>query len=104
MTRKQLEAAKDKLRLSDGSALERSELNCIAMMHSILVYDFHPDDKEFPFPKDNYYLQDYIKDLGIERVNELWDDQVKDFRQAETGPAGSDPDGCQYNYCRWADE
>lgn len=103
MTGKQLEAAKDKHRLSGGSAYERKELNCITMMHSILIYDFHPDDEEFPFPEDNYYLQDYIKDLGKDRVKELWSEQIKDYRQAEVGPAGS-YDDCDYNYCRWADE
>ncbi len=104
MTHKQLVAAKEKWQEAKGSAHEGAELHCIEMMHSILIYDYFPEEIKFTFPEDNYYLQDYIKELGIERVKELWAEQVEDFRHAKVGYAGTDPDGCQYNYCKWADD
>ncbi len=52
----------------------------------------------------NRYLQEYIKQLGIERVFQLWGEQTEDYRNAEVGFAGYDVDGCSYNYCKWADD
>lgn len=83
---------------------EEDELHCIQMIHSILIYHYRPDQERFPFPADNRYLQEYIKQLGVERVSQLWGEQAEDYRNAEVGFAGYDVDGCSYNYCKWADD
>lgn len=80
------------------------ELRCVEMIHSILIYHYEPNQELFPFPADNIYLRDYIKCLGIERVSQLWEEQVADYRNAEVGFAGCDFEGCSYNYCKWADD
>lgn len=104
MTRKQLEAAKDEQRKAGASWGDGAELRCIEMMHSILIYEHRPEQETFPFPHDNYYLQDHILELGIERATQLWEEQVADYRNAQVGYAGTDGEGCGYNYCKWADD
>lgn len=104
MTRKQLEAAKEAQRIAGTPWEDGVELRCIAMMHSILIYDYIPEQVSMPFPSDNRYLKDYVKELGIERVRQLWEEQVADYRKAEVGFAGYDSEGCWYNYCKWADD
>ncbi len=105
MTHKQLVAAKERWQESNGSAFEGVELHCIEMMHSILIYQHRPNAEEFPFPKDDYYLQDYLKEIGVERAQILWNEQVKDYKQARVGKHPvRDTDGCEFNYCLWADD
>lgn len=104
MTRKQLEAAKKALRDAKASWDAGEELRCIEMIHSILIYNHIPEAEAFPFPRDNYYLQDYIEHLGEKRVAELWEEQVADYKQAQVGFSGYDSEGVSYNYCKWADE
>ena len=104
MTGKQLAAAEEEWRRTGGTAIAGIELSCIQVIHAILIYQYRPDSEEFPFPKTNHSLYDYFKKLGMERVKTLWEEQIKDFRHAKVGHAGFDPDGCQFNYCQWADE
>lgn len=104
MTGKQLEAARIARIGRKQWTKEDDEIGCIGMIHSILIYNFRPESENFPFPANNYYLSDYIKQFGAEKVEELWNEQVKDYQQAKVGYAGTDSEGCQYNYCRWADD
>ena len=104
MTGKQLEAAKDAQRKAGATWEEGAELRCIAMMHSILIYDYKPEQENMPFPSDNRYLKDYVKEVGMERAKQLWEEQVADYRKAKVGYAGTDSEGCSYNYCKWADD
>lgn len=102
MTSKQLEKAKSK---TPYGTKEYTELSCISMMHSILVYNYYPEQGKITFPIDNQYLQKYIKTLGVERVSQLWSEQVTDFRKAKVSHnVYTDSEGCSYNSCRWADE
>lgn len=91
-------------RKSGASWEAGEELWCINMIHSILVYNYQPTQKRFIFPIDNYYLQDYIHHLGVERVSQLWLEQVADYRKAVVWEAGTDSDGCAYKFCKWASE
>lgn len=104
MTQKQLEAAKKAYREAGASFEDCIELRCIDMMHSILVYNYHPSDEEFPFPYNNRFLSQYIQKLGIDRAIQLWEEQIPDYRKAEVGFDGYDWEGCSYNYCKWADD
>lgn len=104
MTGKQLEAAKEAQRKAGASWEECAELRCIGMMHSILIYHYRPEQENMPFPFDNIYLKDYIKEVGMERAKQLWEEQVADYRKAKVGYAGHDNEGVEYNYCKWADD
>lgn len=66
MTGKQLEEARSK---TPYGTKEYTELTCISMMHSILVYNYSPKQENFTFPINNQYLQKYIKTLGIEQFS-----------------------------------
>lgn len=105
MTGQQLELAKEEQRKAGASWEDGAELRCIGMMHSILVYDYFPEQENFPFPANNRYLQDYIDEIGMERAEQLWQEQVADFRKAKVGRnVWTDSEGCSYNTCRWADD
>lgn len=103
MTGQQLQRAKEAQRRAGASWEEGAELRCIDMMHSILIYNYVPEQEEMPYPESNYYLKDYAEEIGIERAKQLWEEQVADYRNAEVGFAGTDFEGCSYNYCKWAD-
>ncbi len=104
MTGKQLEAAIEAQRNAGASWEDGAELRCIGMMHSILIYDYSPEQENFSFPSYNRYLKDYIQEVGLERAKQLWEEQVSDYRKAKVGYAGTDFEGCSYNYCKWADD
>ena len=104
MTGKQLEAAKEAQRIAGTPWEDGVELMCIEAMHSILIYDYTPEQVSMPFPSDHRYLKDYIKELGIERARQLWEGQVADYRKAEVGFAVYDIDGEAINWCKWVDE
>ena len=104
MTQKQLKTAEAALRKAGASFEDYTELLCIDMMHSILVYDYRPSNEEFPFPYNNRFLSEYIQKLGIDRTIQLWEEQIPDYRKAEVGFGGYDGEGCSYNYCKWADD
>lgn len=105
MTGKQLELAKEAQLKAGASWEDGAELRCISMMHSILIYDYNPKQEKFPFPTDNLYLKNYIDEIGMARVEQLWQEQVADFRKAKVSrDVWTDSEGCSYNSCRWADE
>lgn len=75
------------------------ELWCREMINSILVYH-----GKFNIMNDEY-LKKYIKELGLERVKELVDEQVEDFEKAIVLKNTSvDCEGVSYNSIIWADE
>lgn len=105
MTHKELENAKEAQRKAGASWKEGAELRCIDMMHSILIYDYVPEQEEMPYPESNYFLKDYAKEIGMERAKQLWEEQVADFRKAKVSrDVWTDSEGCTYNSCKWADE
>ena len=64
MTGQQLELAKEAQRKAGASWEDGAELRCIGMMHSILIYDYYPEQGDFPFPANNYYLKDYFEEVA----------------------------------------
>lgn len=105
MTGQQFELAKEEQRKAGASWEDGAELRCIDMMHSILIYNYFPEQENFPFPANNRYLKDYIDEIGMERTEQLWQEQVADFRKAKVSrDVWTDSDGCTYNSCLWADD
>ncbi len=73
------------------------ELDCREMINSCLCYstDFI----------NSHYKDDYIKDLGEQRVIELYNEQKKDFEKAIViHDVGQDGEGNSYNSIQWEDE
>lgn len=77
------------------------ELDCISMINSCLIYGDDPFHKKYD---GTTYMDRYVKELGLERVNELIDEQRKEIAMAEIGFAGYDNEGVGYNYCKFRDE
>lgn len=108
MTDKQIEKAKETLpKWAPGKKIiytpEQEQLNselwCREMINSILCYDGEKDIIK------NQYLYKYIKELGLETVQKLCDEQIADFRQAVVmRNTFTDADGLSYNSIKWADE
>lgn len=97
--------------------VEFRELSARNMMISILVYSAETtfDDKQFDelFEREikNKYLGDFLRTsndiypaISKERLKELWNDMVKDFKQAVVKYAGEDSEGVQYNSIKYLDE
>lgn len=105
MTRKQIESIKSTLPRFEERTEEQKktykELFCREMINSILIYGDKPRKENGEYDK---YLQDYVNELGKDKVDELIDEQEEDFSKAIVGYSGTDNDGLSYNYCRWADE
>ena len=73
------------------------ELDCREMINSCLCYstDF----------LNSRYKDDYIKDLGEQRVIELYNEQKKDFEKAIViHDVFQDSEGISYNSIQWEDE
>lgn len=73
------------------------ELNARKMINSCLCY------------KSKYLNTDYmesdVKHLGLERVKEIYNEQLKDFSKARVYTnVYTDCDGITYNSIKWADE
>ena len=73
------------------------ELDCREMINSCLCYG------------DNFiesrYSENYIKELGKERVLELYNEQKSDFDKAIVfHNVYEDSEGCSYNSIKWEDE
>jgi hypothetical protein len=108
MTDKQIQAAKAALPkwISGKKTIytpEQKQLNkelwCREMINSILCYHGERDIMK------NRYLQDYIKELGLETVQRLCDEQIADFRQAIVmRNVFTDSEGLSYSAIVWADE
>lgn len=122
-TRKQIDAkrkelyAKEKSGMTDSDKIEYVENSARSMMVSILVYGAKPGDSDESFNKlfereiKNRYLGNFLKAdnfgnpaISRERIKELWDEMIVDFKKAEVGYAGEDNEGVSYNYVRFADE
>jgi hypothetical protein len=105
MTRKQIESIKSTLPRFEEKTEEQKktykELFCREMINSILIYGGKPRKENGEYGK---YLQDYVNELGKDKVDELIDEQEEEFSKAIVGYAGTDNEGLSYNYCRWADE
>lgn len=99
MTRKQIENARKELGLfQNWTEKEKKidkELWCREMINSCLCYG------------TNFYkhADNYIVDLGATRVNELFIEQMNDFKKAKViKNSYTDFEGCTYNTIIWEDE
>lgn len=73
------------------------ELDCREMINSCLCYD-----TDF---LNSQYKDRYIKDLGEQRVKELYNEQKKDFDRAIVlHNVYEDCEGVSYNSIQWEDE
>ena len=73
------------------------ELDCREMINSCLCYD-----TDF---LNSQYNDRYIKDLGEQRVKELYNEQKKDFDRAIVlHNVYEDGEGVSYNSIQWEDE
>lgn len=73
------------------------ELDCREMINSCLCYN-----TDF---LNSRYKDDYIKDLGKQRVIELYNEQKEDFDKAIViRSAYQDDEGNSYNSIQWEDE
>ena len=73
------------------------ELDCREMINSCLCYD-----TDF---LNSQYKDRYIKDLGEQRVKELYNEQKKDFDRAIVlHNVYEDGEGVSYNSIQWEDE
>lgn len=113
MTEKQLERAEQSLPMyfRDMTPEQRKlwhEIRCRRMMNSCLVYSYTADSAWRNFTEvhgNTSYATPYVKELGIERVRELWDEQVADVQKATiVYGAYTDYEGSRYNAIRWADD
>lgn len=74
---------------SEQKKLEK-ELNCIDMINSCLIYK-----KDF---MNSTYKDEYIAEFGLERVQELYDEQVEYIKNCTIiENAHTDSEGCSYN-------
>lgn len=83
---------------------ELAELSCREMINSILIYNgvlLISQQRGYSYEQ---YLKPREEEIGKERMIELINEQIKDFEKAEVGYAGTDSEGCSYNYCKWADD
>ena len=116
MTQKQMDAIKATLpRFNEPWTDEQkrldSELWCREMINSCLVYHgerfgrnaFFGERTGYSNPHS--YAHQYIKELGAERVNEIFEEQLADFRNAVVFHCVfTDDEGLTYNSIKWADE
>lgn len=108
MTGKELEKLKESLpKWENGKppvfTEEQKQLDkklwCIEMINSILIYDGKNNIMKNP------YLQKYIDELGLEVVENLVENQIKDVEEAKILKNVSvDCDRVSYNSIIWADE
>lgn len=83
------------------------ELSCCEMLDSIICYGpkFTNGEDVVAYEENNYrnYLEDYIKDLGRERVVELAQEQLEDIKEI-IKDVGTDSEGVMYNSIKYVDE
>ena len=115
MTQKQMDAIKATLpRFNEPRTAEQkrigTELACRDMINSCLVYNGEKFGREHffndrPWSNADIYADEYIKELGAERVNEIFEEQLADFRNAIVyRGVFTDDEGVTYNSIKWADE
>lgn len=106
MTRKQIEKIKKEILQFDNEktcklTIEQKqlyrELECREMINSCLCYGY-----DFI---ESHYSKAYIKDLGIDRVKQLYNEQKADFNKAKViHNVYEDGEGVSYNSIEWEDE
>lgn len=110
MTKKQIQKEKEKCRLFNREGetvvrkqltreqeLLRKELYCREMINSCLCYD-----TDF---LNGRYVQQFIDELGEDRVKELYAEQLADFKEATVvRNCFTDGEGLSYNRIVWADD
>lgn len=73
------------------------ELDCREMINSCLCYG-----SSFI---ESHYSESYIKELGKDRVIEIYNEQKNDFDKAIVlNNVYEDGEGCSYNAIKWEDE
>lgn len=123
MTYRELEAAKKQLREEMNAhgygyingkhikppkeyELRSKELDCIAMINSILAYGGFGYTAEEVMQREergyHNYLADYVKELGRDRVIALIQGQIDDVVRIRHN-VGTDSEGCTYNSIVWKD-
>ena len=108
MTDKEMKKLKDTLPkwengkppvLTKEQKLLDRKLWCVEMINSILTYNGKENIMS------NEYLKSYIEELGIETIEELVSEQIKDFEKAIVlENVHIDCEGLSYNSIIWADE
>lgn len=84
-------------KLTSEQKLLHKELDCREMINSCLCYGYDFINTNFSEP--------YIKELGKERVMELYNEQKDDFNKAIVfHNVYEDSEGCSYNSIKWKDE
>lgn len=106
MTRKEIEKLKKEIprfingipcKLTQEQQLLHRELECREMINSCLCYGSS-------FLKSRY-SESYVKELGKERVLELYNEQKVDFDKAIVlHNVYEDSEGVSYNSIKWEDE
>lgn len=82
--------------------LEREELSCIDMLHSILTYSSNHDVNKV---LENKYLQDYIDRLGYDKVKELANQEIEEYKNATINhDVYTDGEGVSYNSVTFKDD
>lgn len=82
------------------------ELGCREMINSCLCYGSIEDfwaERNGSF--DGSYATPYVNDLGLDRVKEIVEEQIRDFEKATVKRnVYTDNEGCSYNSIVWGDE
>lgn len=81
---------------------EEDELDCISMIHSILTYSSNHNTEAV---LNNKYLQDYINSLGIDKVKDLVNQEIEEFKNATINTdVYTDGEGVSYNSVTFKDD
>lgn len=84
-------------KLTEEQILLHKELDCRDMINSCLCYGY-----EFI---ESSYSESYIKELGKEKVIEIYNEQKADFDKAMVfHNVYEDSEGVSYNSIKWEDE
>lgn len=83
---------------------EEDEIRAISMIHSILTYanesNWTPE-----YVLDNKYMKSSIEDLGEERVRELANQEIEEYKQATINKdVYTDSEGVSYNSVTFKDD
>lgn len=84
---------------------ESAELDCIGMIHSILTYS-EPDSWTTENVLSNRYMLDYIKELGKEKVTELINQEIEEYKNNAiiNKDVHTDAEGVSYNSVTFKNE
>lgn len=84
--------------------IEGTILDCIEMIHSILTYA--PDNnRTLEYVLDNKYMQKYIEKLGEDKVREIANQEVEEYKNATINSnVYTDSEGVTYNSVTFKDD